>query len=569
MSQGVFVMGESKRRKRAEDEFRSAIVEATYRPAKVFVVRRPGTSADEFSLLVSARAVLPNAIRPPIHADLASIPVEGGIDPFAASVPEPVCYDVEAGVIRPFRQEDEEGCVAGWHHTVVCRFAGDPVTRSASISHGLLEADGSATLDPGASLRGLVRVGGLGQAIVEADASLFVQVTCLRAETLLAAGHKANTGEGESLDAAGHHLVHLQALHGHVLRRTDLGHGDWIDHGALRQILSEGLAIEGEDDVDLDAEIEGEIEFLWGYASRYPADRVCSRMGPALLVIPEAWMSRSEPGAGVSFEAVDKAMAGTSPDGSPASNKAEIAFVRSGEDAVADARVRDYLGGLPILSSKDGFSLRRDGDLLVGAMRSGEFLQLLFSPPEDGSERLVDPLMTEGLLDVDLGVLGETRDRTAELEALGFVPELPDPATLEDYPALALLKAGTEGATFADLCATFGTLMRWPDRSADEADEFRLDAAEEEELDPHEQETEIRLDALEAEAARLADRLADLGGKPTKRLEALLGPLFEFGYRSDAERDARLLVDAARSGATLQDLALAWTLIDPEADAVP
>ena len=547
-------MGESKRRRKAVEAFQAEIVEARYRPGRVLVLREPEDDPDAFRLLVAGHCLVPNAVRPAAFADLAAIPVEGGIDPFAETIDEPVCLDLTAGVIRPFRDEEFEAVAESWHPGILVIFTGEPVLLRASVDGGILAADGAPLPDPLAAMGGLLRLGASGEPLVPADAPMFLQYACLRAEALAAAGSAA-VATDVPVETAAHHLRHLEALHRHSVARADPGREGWLDHDALDAVISDAV-FPADLDADPVEEVLDGIDLALDTAAAFPADRVACRIGPRLGIAPVDWMCRADPGAGVVFEDADARM--STALGAPASNRSEVALVRIGESAGRDARVRAYLDGLPNLGARSPLTLHRDGDLVIGSFRENGFLHLVVSPPEDEGPRLSDPLMTEGLLDVDLDVLGDFQPSPEDLAELSLIEHLPDPPTIEDYPLLALARAGAEGATFADFCAAFAELMRWPAEDPKALSDLRERLAEEdeEEVDPASPGGDARFARRVRDNGELADRLAGLGGSPAPRLLALLRPVFSALSFSDADRDARLLLDAARRGASLGELAV-------------
>ena len=576
-------MGESKRRKAAQEAGEAAPVTCAYARGPALHLLMPHDDAVELEALDVADLVLaPNAMRPRglavFATDAADEALAGAMVARMRSEDRVCGFDIAGDLVRSFDTRDappdELQAMDMFTLSSAGAVPGELVRITSTHTGGLVRADGTPVTDIPAEMASLVRIDAEGRPLVGADAPLAMQYAVLSqalAGAMIAhASGLSGTRPGEAppvMASIADHMAQLSTISAAVLDARPLDPGAWIDVGVLADAARahpDGMPVDPEDvmaDLGAAAEDGRPGSPRWRLAG----------MGNHL-----DWVARDEPGSGRIWTMRDGDFAKAFPDAPsapgpsaewidlPVGSRAEVNAIMAPATPIARS-------GRHALARADGLGL-----YLCHLDDPGEPV-LLAWPVSDASGPLSDPLMAEALAGADgwddlpdPPDTPATRDVYASLHSTGLLAVLPEPDLQPDYAFLAIARAHHRGLGVPDLLASLAEVVARggadaafrTDLDPDDApgadlvddllDEVDGPAADDGRygsgLNPEE--------AAECDAVVASARI--LGGTPDPLLVAMFGGVDELDWmRVDLDRDVRLIRDACGLGCRLSDVALA------------
>lgn len=430
-------MGESKRRKLKEDEFKTKPITALYAPGLTLLGGLADGEKAHAEVIVNVRATLsiPNLARPAAERMKAEANFEEHV---SYDGPGTYMFDLsgnrvhlpDLGLTEPLVR------ISNAVHVAV---TGPARELSASIAQG----------GPGADvgeLKGMLRLDAAETPIAPCDLSLCSQLAFL-----------ANAAIDSDSSLPEEHFLHLRRISGTAMEEGIVNDDDaWADLSATARGFL-GYASAPSPSTFLINEIR-ESARIAKAVQRSSIKGVAYKVG----ISPYAWSRIDDDLRGNLWRLALEDMAPLAGAPIPGRNAMMTQVdLRALQPDLTRARL--LAGAEPVMGAHPNELWRYpDGRLLFLGERETETTIIVWHPNE-GPSAIVDPFRTHLLHDIDItSIPRPSLAEAAWIKDLGFYRFLPN--TEESEGSVALLKAHMAGATLADLLATLAQIAARPER---------------------------------------------------------------------------------------------------------
>lgn len=524
-------MGESKRHKLREDEFKTKLLTALYAPGMTLLGGWADDEKAHAEIIVNTRAMLsvPNLSRPAAERMKAEASFERHV---SYDGPGTYMFDLSGKRVHPRDLGLTEPLVK-ITNTVHVAVTGQARGLVASIAQG----------GPGADvdeLKGMLRLDATGAPIAPCDLPLCSQLAFL-----------ANAAIGSESPMPEDHFFHLRRISG-TPEEADIVNDDdaWADLSATARGFL-GYASDPSPNKFLVNEIR-ESARVAKAVQRSSIKGIAHKLG----ISPYAWSRIDDDLKGNVWRLALESM--TPLVGAPVPGRNAMMTHVDLRSLQPDlTRERLLSGAEPMMGARPNELWRYpDGRLLFLGERETETTIIVWHPDE-GPSGIADPFRTHLLHDIDLASIPRpSLAETAWIKDLGLYKFLPNRG--ESGCDVALLKAHMAGATLADLLATLAQIAARPDRPQPN-DELDADTLW------HWRARTAARDVAEVELGHMAKAT---GGRPREDLYAVLlylrdalddtedaflglAPRIAWPAIPDLEEDGRRIRRAIESGANL------------------